>query len=116
MGYRGTGEPAARVSASRRFELPMDIRRSNPAAAIRRNSPAAYQRVDSAAQGQRVLLAHQNDEAATFSRPETGGALVENAHLIGSQSACFGKADQLERVEAQVHAAGKGNVQVASGQ
>ncbi len=65
---------------------------------------------------QRVGLPHQDHEAAAFARPEAVRARIEDPHLTRSQGAGLGESHQLERVEAQIHAAGQRHVDIAGGQ
>src|SRR5208282_4606794 len=68
---------------------------------------------DTAALRERVRVAHQHGHAAAFARPETGGALVKHAHVVGRERASFGKTDDFKRVKAQINAAGNRNIEIA---
>ena len=69
-----------------------------------------------AALRQRVGFAHQYNEATAFARPEALGALVVDTHLVRRQRTGPGKADQLEGIETQIHAAGEHHVEIARSQ
>ena len=58
-------------------------------------------------------MAHEHDHAAAFARPESGGAFVEDAHLVGRERAGLGKTDEFKRVKAQVNAAGNRDIEIA---
>ena len=106
----------ATIRAPQSFELPLRFRSRDAAAAIRRNSPAANHGVNAPRLRDRVLVPHQHHKAAALARPEARRAPVEDAHFVGGQRAGFRKTDDLEWVEAQIHAARQRNIQVAARQ
>ncbi len=79
-------------------------------------APAGDGGVAEPALGAGVLVAHQDDHAAALAGPEAVGALVVDPHLGGGERAGLGEADHLERVDAEVDAAGHGDVHPAAEQ
>ncbi len=106
-------EPRSPIGAPQRQELALDFGTRDPALTVGRDPPAADDGDDPSALGQRVGQPHQHDDAAAFARPETRPMGVEDPHGIRGQGPGLGEADQLERVEAQIHPARQGHVQVA---
>ncbi len=91
---------------------PVPAGRGQSALAVRRNAPAVEDRVDRVASGPGLLQPLEHDEATAFARGKAVAALVVDAHLVRGQRPRLGKADQLEGVQADVHAPHQGQVQV----
>src|SRR6185437_16939 len=92
------------------------LRAGDAALAVGALAPAGDGGVAELALRHGVLVAHQDQHAAALAGPEAVGALVVDLHLGLGQGPGLGEADHLERVDAQVHAAGHGRVELAGGQ
>src|ERR1035438_3747310 len=109
-------EAGAAIGAAKGLDLTLSLRPGDAAGTVRGNPPAANHGIDAAALCQGVFMAHQGDKSAAFARPESRGALVEDAHLFGGESAGFGEADEFEGVEAQIDTARESGIEIAAGE
>ena len=100
-------EPRALVGAAEREQLSLELGARDPADAVRGDSPPP----DRDHRGL-VLEPAEDDEPAALPWPEALGALVVHPHVVGCEGAGLREADQLERVEAEVDAAGDDDVRV----
>ena len=103
----------AAIRAAQGFELAFAFGARHAARAVAGNAPAANHRINPAALRDGVFVAHQHHHAAAFARPEAGRALIKHAHVVGRERTRLGEADNLKRVEAQVHAAREGDFKIA---
>jgi hypothetical protein len=100
------------VRPLQRQALPAGLGAGHAAVAVRRHPPAEELRVDGAPLGDGVFRAHQHDEAAALAGEEAVGFPVVHPHPFFREGRTFCKADQLERIEAEIDAAGQGDVEV----
>src|SRR2546421_7391050 len=104
-------EAGAAIGAAQRLELAVHLRTGDAAAAIGGNSPAANDCVDAAGLRDGFVVAHEDNETASFARPKASGTCVIDAHFLGSERAGLGKSDDLEWIQAEGNAAREGDVQ-----
>ncbi len=83
-----------------------------PARTVRRSSPAGEPGVGAQPGAFGLLGTHQRHHAAALAGQEPGGRIVVNPHPIHRQRAGSRETDELERVEAEVHAPREGEVEV----
>src|ERR1051326_5924620 len=106
----------AGIGTAQGKRLSADFRPGDAALSIGRDAPAANDSIGRVMVGERIFLAHEHHHAAAFTRPEAGGLRIKNAHLIAGKSAEAGEAGKLEGIEAEITAAGNGNVHVTTGE
>ena len=79
---------------------------------VRGQAPAREDRVHVVAVGASVFQPFQHDEATAFTRDEAVPPSVVDPHVRGAQRPGLREADQLEGVEADVHPASEGEIEV----
>ena len=94
------------IGAAERQPVPGRLRPRDAALAVGGVPPPGDRRVDPQSPRFRVVLPHQHEHAAALPRPEAVGVPVVDPHLAGGERAGLGEPDDLERVDAQVDAAG----------
>ncbi len=109
----GRRDPGSLVRPVQRQELAVGVGHGHVGLGRGRRAPAGDLGVHRQAGQAGVGRSHQHDHAAAFPGQEPGGARVVDAHVAPGQGAGLGQPDQLERVEAEVHAAGQGDVEIA---
>ncbi|EPX82294.1 hypothetical protein Salmuc_03082 [Salipiger mucosus DSM 16094] len=96
--------------------LAVDLGAREPAPPVRGDAPTGDDGLDVLALLEGVLEPHQRDEAAALAGPEALGPFVVDAHLGPGERGGAREADQLEWVEAEVHAPRKHHVCIAHDQ
>ncbi len=104
----------ALVRSLNRQGLALHAGRGNATGAIGRNAPAAQGRVDVVAICTGIFETLEHDETTPLARQETVRCAIVHAHLRWAQGSDFGKAHELERVEADVDPANQGHVEVST--
>ena len=105
-------ESRSLISPAQGQELPLDLGARQPPLAVRREPPAADHRDHPSTLRQRIRQTHQHHHATAFTGPEAGRSSVVDPHRISSQGPGLGEAHELERVEAQINAAGQRDIEI----
>ena len=116
VAHRMDGPAGAVIRALNGLLLTGHFRAGHAALTVGGDAPATDHGVDALLLGDGRLMAHQHHHAAAFARNEASGALVVDPHLIGRERAHLGEAHQFKGINADVHPAGDGDVEIAAEQ
>ena len=110
------GDPGSPVRPAQREELAARVGHGRADLRGRRRAPARDLGVDRKPGRAGVGRPHQHEHTAALSGQETGRILVVDTYVIAGKGTGLGQPDQLQRVEAEVHTAREGDIEVAIGQ
>ena len=107
IGYLVGAKAGHVIGARQRQHLSFTDGSGQPALAIARDPIAADHRVNVSLRGFGVGFAHEDQKTRSFAGPKTLRFGVIGTHVLARERTIAGKADEFERVEAQIDSAGE---------